>query len=145
MIYEVVWSNGEQVSRQLVEQTEEAPVSKIVEYGTAATSVSRDDDLADIIQNEDGSGTLVFASGVTMKFSSTRAMTATGYTTGYDAFMCPSVYRTATPKTDFTNDRVYGVSFAAWYGTGLNQWRWATIGTVVDPSTSAYVGDSFLS
>ena len=71
-----------------------------------------------------------------------RVILRNGYTTGYDAFMCPSVYRTETPKTDFTNDRVYGVSFATWYGTGLNQWRWATIGTIVDPSTSAYVGDS---
>ena len=71
-----------------------------------------------------------------------RVILRNGYTTGYDAFMCPSVYRTETPKTDFTNDRVYGVSFATWYGTGTNQWHWATIGTVVDPSTSAYVGDS---
>ena len=84
MVYEVVWSNGRQVSREFFEETENTAVDQIVEYGTAVSSVSRDDRIAEVRKNEDGSGTLVFKSGATMNFSSARSMTATAYTTGHD-------------------------------------------------------------
>lgn len=35
-VYEVVWSNGQELSRQFVEELENTAVDKIVEYGTAA-------------------------------------------------------------------------------------------------------------
>lgn len=38
-VYEVVWSNGEELSRQFVEELESTAVDKIVEYGTAAAPV----------------------------------------------------------------------------------------------------------
>jgi len=84
LVYEVVWSNGGKVSREFYEETENTAVDQIVEYGTAVSSVSRDDRIAEVRKNEDGSGTLVFRSGATMNFSSARSMTATAYTTGHD-------------------------------------------------------------
>lgn len=83
-VYEVVWSNGVQLSRQFVEQLHTTVVEEIVEYGTAVDSVSPDDALVDVTTNPDGSGTLHFASGATMCFSGAKDMTATAYTAGYD-------------------------------------------------------------
>ena len=51
--------------------------------------------LVSVNKNADGSGTLVFQSGVTMPFSSTKTMTATAYTAGHDGVGT----RTATGTT----------------------------------------------
>ena len=82
-IYEVVWSGGEEISRQFVEELESTAVDEIVEYGTAAKTVTSADTLTSVNQNADGSGTLVFASGATLNFSSAKSMTATAYTAGH--------------------------------------------------------------
>lgn len=91
-IYEVIWANGEQVSRQFVEDLGTSTVDEIIEYGTSADEIARSDRIANVIQNEDGSGILEFQSGVTLKFSGTKAMTATAYTAGYGG----ADYTTAT-------------------------------------------------
>lgn len=93
-IYEVVWSNGEQVSRQFVEEVDSTVVDQIVEYGTAVEPVTVDDTdrIVNVVKNGDGSGTLVFQSGATMEFSSAKSMTATAYTAGYGG----ADYTTAT-------------------------------------------------
>ena len=82
-LYEVVWSNGVQLSRQYVEEVSSTAVDQIIEYGTAANSVSRDDALLEVVTNEDGSGSLHFASGAVMHFSEAKSMTATAYTAGH--------------------------------------------------------------
>lgn len=80
-VYEVTWSNGKQVSRQLVDQLESSAVERIVEYGTAPAGP---EPISKVVTNADGSGTLYFASGKTLKFSAAKNMKATAYTTGYD-------------------------------------------------------------
>lgn len=91
-IYEIVWSNGKQLSRQFVEDLGCTMVPEIIEYGTSADAISRSDRIVNEIRNEDGSGLLEFESGVTLKFSGTKAMTATAYTAGYGG----ADYTTAT-------------------------------------------------
>lgn len=81
-VYEVVWSDGELVSRQFVEGEDSTAVNQIVTYGTAVNSVSSSDRIVNASKNSDGSGLLTFASGATMKFSGTKSMTATAYTAG---------------------------------------------------------------
>lgn len=81
-VYEVVYSGGEQVSRQLVEASDSTAVDKIVEYGTAVDTVDSSDRISKVTKNSDGSGLLTFKSGATMKFSTTKDMTATAYTAG---------------------------------------------------------------
>ena len=83
-VYEVVWSNGAQLSRQFVEALDSTMVEEVVEYGTGVKTVPRDDALLNVEKNADGSGTLYFASGATLAFSTVKDMTATAYTTGYD-------------------------------------------------------------
>ena len=83
-IYEVVWSNGHEISRQWVEQTESTAVTEIIRYGTSVTSVDPSDKLVNVSTGSDGSGVLTFASGATMKFSQARTMKCTAYTAGHD-------------------------------------------------------------
>ena len=94
-VYEVIWSNGVQLSRQFVEELDTTAVPRIVEYGTCVQSVSPEDTLVDVVTEADGSGTLHFASGATMTFSAARNMTATAYTAGHDGVGT----RTATGTT----------------------------------------------
>lgn len=83
-VYEVVWSNGTQLSRQFVEELNSTAVEEVVEYGTGVQTVAQDDTLVDVVENGDGSGVLCFASGATLSYSAAKNMTATAYTTGYD-------------------------------------------------------------
>ncbi|WP_409968310.1 G5 domain-containing protein [Bengtsoniella intestinalis] len=80
--YEVVYADGALLSRQLVGQTDSTVVDEIIEYGTAALDVGRNDPLVDVVTFEDGSGYLSFESGATLTFSGTKGMTATAYTGG---------------------------------------------------------------
>ena len=94
-IYEVVWSNGHEISRQWVEQVESTAVTEIIRYGTSVTSVDPGDKLVNVSTGSDGSGVLTFASGATMKFSQARTMKCTAYTAGHDGVGT----RTATGTT----------------------------------------------
>ena len=94
-IYEVVWSNGHEISRQWVERTESTAVTEIIRYGTSVTSVDPSDKLVNVSTGSDGSGVLTFASGATMKFSQARTMKCTAYTAGHDGVGT----RTATGTT----------------------------------------------
>lgn len=93
-IYEVVWSNGQQVSRQFVEELDSTAVDKIVEYGTAKPqpAASTPSGSVSVTKNADGSGTLTFSSGEKLNFSSAKTMTATAYTAGHGG----ADYTTAT-------------------------------------------------
>lgn len=82
-VYEVVWAGGELISRQFVEELDSTAVEEIVEYGTNADIIAPSDRIANITRNEDGSGTLVFQSGATLRFSDAKSMTATAYTAGH--------------------------------------------------------------
>lgn len=100
-VYEVVWSNGAQLSRQFVEELDTTAVDRIVEYGTAKPKPkpaevkkdSPDDILAEhgetgggivnVSENADGSGVLTLKDGTTLNYSGVRSMTATAYTTGH--------------------------------------------------------------
>ena len=91
-IYEVVWSNGERISRQFVEELDSTAVDQIVEYGASAAAVEQTDRIASVKKNADGSGTLTFESGTTLNFSQAKSMTATAYTAGHGG----ADYTTAT-------------------------------------------------
>ena len=94
-VYEVVWSNGAQISRQFVEELDSTAVDEIIEYGTASPepeAVSGNLGTPTVAKNADGSGTLTFADGTTLRFSSAKAMTATAYTAGHGG----ADYTTAT-------------------------------------------------
>ena len=80
-IYEVIWSGGQEISRQFVEELESTAVDRIVEYGTGAVETKAG--IVNVSKNADGSGTLTLADGTTLAFSGVRSMTATAYTAGH--------------------------------------------------------------
>ena len=71
-IYEVVFSNGQELSRQFVE-----------EIDSTAVTTNKQSAIATVSKNGDGSGTLTLADGTTLNFSAAKSMTATAYTAGY--------------------------------------------------------------
>lgn len=97
-VYEVVYSAGELVSRQLVAEESSSAVTEEILVGTgtasdgAQASVDADDRIASVSTDSDGGGTLTFQSGATLRFSAVKSMTATAYTAGYDG----ADYTTAT-------------------------------------------------
>ena len=88
-VYEVVMSNGAELTRQFVEEIGSTAVDEIVEYGTAAPASApasmqtMDAPVAGTVFNEDGSGVLTLSSGERLEFSDVRNVTATAYTGGY--------------------------------------------------------------
>ena len=86
----VVWSGGEEISRQFVEELESTAVNEVVEYGTAVASTRAC--VASVSKNTDGSGILTLTDGTTLNFSGVKSMTATAYTAGHGG----ADYTTAT-------------------------------------------------
>ena len=92
-VYEVIWSNGQELSRQFVEELDSTVVDEIVEYGTAPEATTNiNSSIASVKKNADGSGTLTLADGSTLSFSGVKSMTATAYTAGHGG----ADYTTAT-------------------------------------------------
>lgn len=98
-IYEVVWSNDSELSRQLVEILDKAPVKEIIEYGPAqktppasskpvsskpSATTSKKSGVTVARDTQGNGGVLTLSSGKTLRFSSAKSMSATAYTAGYN-------------------------------------------------------------
>ena len=81
-IYEVVYSGGQEVSRQLVEVSDTQPTETVIKKGTLENFAPNDAKVSNIVTNSDGSGKLVLENGQEVTFSKTMTMKATAYTTG---------------------------------------------------------------
>lgn len=81
-VYEVVYSNGREVSRQLVEETDTQATKTVIEKGTLSNFAPNDAAVADIVKNGDGTGKIVLENGQELTFNRTLDMRATAYTTG---------------------------------------------------------------
>ena len=87
-IYEVMWSNRSEVSRQLTEVLDTAPVKEIIEYGperkaAADTKLSSQKQTVSVNRGSTGGGSLTLPSGETIRFRKAISMSATAYTSGY--------------------------------------------------------------
>ena len=107
-IYEVVFSNGQELSRQFVEEVDSTAVDQIVEYGTAAdATVNTKSAISSVSKNNDGSGMLTLADGSTLSFSAVKSMTATAYTAGHGgADKCTATGTTVRVGTVAVDKRV---------------------------------------
>ena len=81
-VYEVVYENGQEVSRHLVESVDAGPTETVIERGTLENFAPNDAKVTNIVTNADGSGKLVLENGQEVTFSKTMTMKATAYTTG---------------------------------------------------------------
>jgi 3D (Asp-Asp-Asp) domain-containing protein len=79
-VYEVVYQDGEETSRQLIDVEETAPTPTIIEKGTIENFASNSEPVASINTNADGSGTITLENGAVLTFNSTKSMKGTAYT-----------------------------------------------------------------
>ena len=77
--YEIVFQDGVETGRQLIDVTETAPVPTIIAKGTLPNFANNDDVVVSIETYEDGSGVLILENGRTVTFSQARTMKGTAY------------------------------------------------------------------
>lgn len=81
-VYEIIYQDGQQTVRQLIDLVDEDPVPTIIEKGTKENFANNDDAVASITANGDGSGVITLENGETVTFRTTRTMRGTAYTSG---------------------------------------------------------------
>ena len=77
--YEIVYQDGVETGRQLIEVVDTAPVTAIIEKGTIPNFANNDDPVSSITTNEDGTGYITLENGQVITFSSVRTMKGTAY------------------------------------------------------------------
>lgn len=78
-VYEIIYQDGIEVGRHLIDVTDTKPVTAVIEKGTIANFANNDDPVASIVTNEDGSGVITLENGETITFNEKRTMKATAY------------------------------------------------------------------
>ena len=81
-VYEVIYQDGQQTARQLIDVVDVEPVPTIIERGTMENFANNGDPVASIVTEADGSGTITLENGVVLTFSEARTMKGTAYTEG---------------------------------------------------------------
>lgn len=84
VVYEVVYADGELVSRQAVAEQNDTSVTEYAYVGTLVKEAQAGDTIASVVKNSDGSGYLRMKSGDSLHFSGSMEVTCTAYTTGHD-------------------------------------------------------------
>lgn len=82
VVYEVVYADGELLSRQAVSESNNTSVTELVRYGTLVKDAQAGDTISAVIKNADGSGYLKMKSGDSLHFSGSMKVTCTAYTAG---------------------------------------------------------------
>ncbi len=77
--YEIVYQDGVETSRQLIEVIDTEPVTAIIEKGTIPNFANNDDPVASITTNEDGTGYITLENGQIVTFNAVRTMKGTAY------------------------------------------------------------------
>ena len=81
-VYEVVYQDGEEIARQLIDVSVSEAVPAIIEKGTIANFANNGDAVASITTNVDGTGTIHLENGETLSFREAKSMKGTAYTSG---------------------------------------------------------------
>lgn len=81
-VYEIIYQDGVETARQLIDIVETQPTPTIIERGGIKNFADRTDTVASIQTNADGSGTLTLENGQVLTFSRTQKMEGTAYTAG---------------------------------------------------------------
>lgn len=78
-VYEIVYQDGVETGRQLIEVVDTEPVTAIIEKGTIPNFANNDDPVASITTNEDGTGFITLENGQIVTFNAVRTMKGTAY------------------------------------------------------------------
>ena len=83
VVYEVVYADGQFVSRQAVEEKNDTSVAEISYVGTLVDQASSGDTVKSVVTEKDGSDYLLMKSGDSVHFTGSMKVTCTAYTAGY--------------------------------------------------------------
>ena len=78
-VYEIVYQDGVETGRQLIEVIDTEPVTEIIEKGTIPNFANNDDPVSSITTNEDGTGFITLENGQIITFNAVRTMKGTAY------------------------------------------------------------------
>ena len=81
--YEVVYADGELVSRQAVAEQNNTSVTEYAYVGLLVKEAQEGDSIKSVVTNEDGSGYLLMSSGDALHFTGSMEVKCTAYTSGY--------------------------------------------------------------
>ena len=84
VVYELVYADGQFVSRQAVEEISNTSVPEIAYKGVRVLRAQEGDTIESVIKNDDGSGYLKMKSGDVLRFTGSKQVKCTAYTTGHD-------------------------------------------------------------
>jgi len=79
-VYEVIYQDGLETARQLIDVVDTQPTPTIIEKGTIENFANNADPVSAIAVNADGSGTITLENGEVLTFSEARTMKGTAYT-----------------------------------------------------------------
>ena len=82
VVYEIVYADGELVSRQAVDESNNTSVPELANRGTLVSEAQSGDTVSSVKYETDGSGYLVMKSGDSLHFTGTMSVTCTAYTAG---------------------------------------------------------------
>ena len=78
-VYEIVYQDGVETGRQLIDLIDTEPVTAIIEKGTIPNFAHNDDPVSSITTNEDGTGYITLENGQVITFNQVRTMKGTAY------------------------------------------------------------------
>ena len=79
-VYEIIYQDGVETARQLIDVVDTQPTPTVIEKGTIENFANNGDPVANITANADGSGTITLENGEVLTFSEARTMKGTAYT-----------------------------------------------------------------
>lgn len=108
VVYEVVYADGQLVSRQAVAESGNTSVAELAYLGTRVSEAQEGDTVSSVVYESDGSGYLLMASGDSLHFSRAVAVKCTAYTAGYDGVdTCTATGTTARRGVVAVDKRVF--------------------------------------
>ena len=81
-VYEIIYQDGVETARQLIDVIETEPVAAVIERGGIENFANHNDAVSSIQTNADGTGTLTLENGEVLTFKQARTMEGTAYTAG---------------------------------------------------------------
>lgn len=81
-VYEIIFQDGRQTARQLIDVVDTEAAPTIIERGTRENFANNGDPVASINTAADGSGTITLENGEVLTFKEARTMKGTAYTKG---------------------------------------------------------------
>ena len=81
--YEVVYADGQLISRQAVAESGNTTVTQTASVGTLVREAAAGDTISSVVRRDDGSGYLLMKSGDSLHFTGSMEVRCTAYTTGY--------------------------------------------------------------